>query len=400
MLKNVVGAPVRGDDLFGRDAFIELLWNKLKVTNVLLAAPRRFGKTSIMYHLYDHPRHNFRVVHLDLERIQEPVNFIIELLEQVKKNSFLSNIITDPIKKLGSFFEEHIQSFGLDVAGYGFKLELKKRIKDDWQDFADVILDRLKNSDEKVLFIFDELAYMLEHFEENNISLNEIKSFLNWFRNFRQAPDMSITNCAFLLGSSIGLDQYLANRNISAVMNDLERIQLEAFTTEQAKTFLSDLCKGENFKLSSRSRNKMLELIGPPIPYFIQVFFSELLKVNRIRNKKITPKVVEEIYFEEILGVNSKGYFIHYYERLHHYSKNHERLAKIFLKQLCTNEALPKKHLQNLYEKEMHRFDVDDFNLLISNLENDYYIKFNSTDQSYNFASNILKDWWRRYYGL
>ena len=400
MLKNVVGAPVRGTDLFGREAFIDLLWNKLKVTNVLLAAPRRFGKTSIMYHLYDYPRDDFRMVHLDLERIQEPVNFIIELLEQVKKNSILSKLITDPIKKLDKFFDDHIQPFGLDVAGYGFKLELKKRIKDDWQDFADIILDRLKNSDEKILFIFDELAYVLEHFEENNISPIEIKSFLNWFRNFRQAPDMTITNCAFLLGSSIGLDQYLANRNISAVMNDLERIQLEEFTSQQAKTFLNELCRGENLKLSPRSKNKMLELIGPRIPYFIQVFFSELLKTSRIRDKKITLTVVEEIYFEDILGVNSKGYFIHYYERLHHYSKNHERLAKLFLKQLFTSKAIPKKHLQNLYEKEMQRFNVDDFNLLISNLENDYYIKFNATEDSYYFASNILKDWWRRYYGL
>jgi len=400
MVRNIVGAPVRDDDLFGREDFIQLLWTKLEVTNVLLTAPRRFGKTSVMYHLYDHPQNDYRVIHLDLERIQEPVNFIIELLEQIKRDSILSKLITDPIKKLGKFFEDHIHSFGLDLEGFSFKVELKKRIQDDWQDFADNILDRLKISSQKILFIFDELAFMLEHFEENEISDKEIKSFLYWFRNFRQSPEIGITNCAFLLGSSIGLDQYLATRNISAVINDLERITLSEFTDRQANTFVNELCKGEKLSLSPRQKNKMLELVSPPIPYFIQVFFSEILKAAKIKKRKITPAVIEEIYYEDVLGVNSKGYFIHYYERLRHYSKPNEHISKLFLKQLCMNESLPKRHLLNQFEKEYGKQDIDAFNLLISNLENDYYIKYNVQNDHYYFASNILKDWWRRYYGL
>ena len=61
--RNVVGPPVRDDDLFGRDDFINLLWDKLHSTNVLLAAPRRFGKTSVMYHLLDHPREGCKIIH-------------------------------------------------------------------------------------------------------------------------------------------------------------------------------------------------------------------------------------------------------------------------------------------------------------------------------------------------
>ena len=44
MLSSRVGPPVRGEDFFGRDAFVELVSDKLKGGNVLLAAPRRFGK--------------------------------------------------------------------------------------------------------------------------------------------------------------------------------------------------------------------------------------------------------------------------------------------------------------------------------------------------------------------
>ena len=42
----VVGSVPRGEDYFGQEALIENLWVRLKNDNVLLVAPRRFGKTS------------------------------------------------------------------------------------------------------------------------------------------------------------------------------------------------------------------------------------------------------------------------------------------------------------------------------------------------------------------
>ena len=51
MVENRVGPPVRGEDFYGREAFVKLVSDKLKVGHVLLAAPRRFGKTSVMYRL-------------------------------------------------------------------------------------------------------------------------------------------------------------------------------------------------------------------------------------------------------------------------------------------------------------------------------------------------------------
>ena len=400
MVRNVVGAPVRDNDLFGREEIINLLWDKLRKTNVLLAAPRRFGKTSVMYNLIDHPHYDYRVIHLDLEPIQEPVNFIIELLEQIKKDTILSRIVTEPIKRLGKFFSNNIQSFGLDAEGFSFKLELKEKIKNDWLEFADKVLSKLKDSDQKILFIFDELAYMLEHFEENDISDAEIESFLYWFRTFRQAPDMGAKNCSFLLGSSIGIEQYLAKRKISAVINDLERLPLSEFTPKQAREFVAALCQSEKITLSRSSRELLLQLIGPPIPYFIQIFISELSKEANIKKRKLTPTVVEKIYEQNILGVNAKGYFIHYYERLRHYSKINEHIAKAFLRELCLANSLPKRYLLDRFQKIGGSKDRDDFNQILSNLENDYYIKYDPPTDSYYFASNILKDWWMRYYGL
>lgn len=74
MVINRVGPPVRGDDLFGRDAFVELLWKKLRAGNVLLASPRQFGKTSVMYRLIDKPQDDFKIIHADLEHFARTVS--------------------------------------------------------------------------------------------------------------------------------------------------------------------------------------------------------------------------------------------------------------------------------------------------------------------------------------
>ena len=77
---NRVGSPVRGKDFFGRDRFVDLVWQKITHGNILLAAPRRFGKTSVMYRLIDEPRYESKVIHADLESVTEPADMIVQLL--------------------------------------------------------------------------------------------------------------------------------------------------------------------------------------------------------------------------------------------------------------------------------------------------------------------------------
>lgn len=400
MVRNIVGPPVRDEDLFGRREFIDLLWDKLQTTNILLAAPRRFGKTSVMYYLLDHPRTDCKIIHLDLEKITEPVNFVIELLDKINQDSKMYSFIKNGFNKAGSFFQKYIKS--VEVGGMGgieFKIELKEKIKGNWQDFAKKVLFELKGCSEKIIFIFDELALMLENFDESQIPLVEQKAFLYWFRDFRQDPVLSLKTFSFLLGSSISIEQYLAALNISAVINDFERVILPELTPSQAADFLDALFESEKVNVSISSKKQILKLIGPAIPYFIQVFVSEVCKSVKIKKLKIKPAIIDRIYQEDVLGVNCKHYFIHYHERLRHY-REHQHIARQFLKQLCLTDSVPKSQLQSIYTKESGHMDIDGFNRLLSNLENDFYITYNPKKENYCFATNILKDWWKRYYAL
>ena len=399
MILNIVGPPVRGEDLYGREEFITLLWDKLRKTNVLLAAPRRFGKTSIMYHLLDYPRNGYKIIHLDLEKITEPVNFIIELLDKINQDGKLAALVKKGFNKAGSFFQKYIKSVGAGLGGIEFKIELKNKIKDNWQDFANKVFSELKECPEKVIFIFDELALMLENFEENQITPAEQKAFMYWFRDFRQNPTLGLKNCRFLLGSSISIEQVLATMKISASINDFERIVLPELTHTQSMELINALFEGEKVALADSSKKLILKHIGPGVPYFIQVFVSEVSKTAKIKKQKITPSIIDKIYEEDVLGVNCKHYFIHYHERLRHYGQN-QHLAQLFLRQLCLNDSISKELLKNIFTQEIGKFEIDRFNRILGDLENDFYIKYDPKKESYYFATNILKDWWKRYYAL
>ena len=56
------GAPVPPADLWFREAFIDQLWDKLKAEHVLVTAPRRTGKTSVMNHLRERPRPGYPTI--------------------------------------------------------------------------------------------------------------------------------------------------------------------------------------------------------------------------------------------------------------------------------------------------------------------------------------------------
>ena len=77
---------------YGREPLVNLIWEKLRVGNVLLAAPRRFGKTSVMYNLIDNPRWNYKLIHADLEPMIEPAELITQMVVQLAKDDQLSQV--------------------------------------------------------------------------------------------------------------------------------------------------------------------------------------------------------------------------------------------------------------------------------------------------------------------
>ncbi len=69
-MRNIVGQPVSGTDFFLRKSITNLIYRRLDSgSNLFLAAPRRVGKTSIMYHLRDNPREGYAFIYIPTESV-------------------------------------------------------------------------------------------------------------------------------------------------------------------------------------------------------------------------------------------------------------------------------------------------------------------------------------------
>ena len=76
-MRNIIGQAVVGDDLYGRGHELARLWETLEQgEHILMLAPRRVGKTSLMLELRRAPRRSWNVIYVDVERGDGPADFV------------------------------------------------------------------------------------------------------------------------------------------------------------------------------------------------------------------------------------------------------------------------------------------------------------------------------------
>jgi len=395
---------VRGNDFFDRQELVDLVWDRLGTGNVLLAAPRRFGKTSVMYRLKDAPRTGWQVVHVDAESIREPVNFVIAVLDAMmadrRVRKFLVSAWRHSSKWARDLFPEMEVGTSWDV---NLKIRLKEKIGPEWSHRGEALLQVLRKWEGRLLVIIDELPVMLRLFEDNDVGDAETRAFLYWFRRLRVDPDVGLANCRFLIGGSIGIEHYLSRLGAVDSFNDFERVTVAELTQALAREFLASRLDSRGVTLSRSALTRMLELVGTPIPYFLQMFVAEVAVEVANGTQRIGPKKLDEIYHQRVLGAVAKMHFQHYYDRLRWYDKPDERAAKALLRQLALAfpSAIQTSQLRSLYGREVGGEATDDgFTRLIGDLENDFYVRYRPQDAGHAFASKILCDWWRRYYAV
>ncbi len=159
--------------------------------NILLAAPRRFGKTSVLYNLMDEPRFNSKIVHTDLESVTEAAEMIVQLLEELAKDESFDDSVGKIgfVKKSWGFFRKNFEELDLHFA----KVKLREEIREDWQTKGKEIFQRIAQLDSTVIFILDEFPMMLDAMLKNG-RRNEAKTLLRWFRSLRISPAMTKQN--------------------------------------------------------------------------------------------------------------------------------------------------------------------------------------------------------------
>lgn len=380
--RNIAGQVVRGTDLWGRSAELEELWRKAERGSVLLSAPRRYGKTSLMIGMRDAPRAGWDVVYLDVEYVESPDEFASELIARVLAHPTAAALVERVRRAPGGV---HRWLAGLageagtappDVAET--KLRIRQQAPGDWRPAVELVFQYL--GDARTLVILDEFPVMVSRMLDRDES--EATRFLHWFRALRQHGGR------LLLGGSVNIEPLLVELGQSALINDLERVRLLPFPRDKAVEFVRVVLERENQVTAADLPGHIVDTLGSGVPFFLQVFIDELLTEARRREQPPTADLADHVLSETVLGRRGAVRFQHYLERLRQYGPA-EAAARQTLHALATQPSLGTAEFERIA-----RDSGADPHRLLTRLESDSYIE--RDPETVRFADGFVREWWRR----
>lgn len=231
-------------------------------------------------------------------------------------------------------------------------------------------------------------------------SRDETVQFLRWFRRIRTATE---TNARFVLGGSTNLISSLDDLGLVDTVNDLAQVRLQPFDLPTAAGFVETMFDTRNVPLGTSACERILELVGAPIPYLLAVFLESIFERAQVRGGTVTPELVDAAFSDDLLGGGTALVFRHYWSRLKQYYSDEEATAARALLDLMSRaegtvllDTLYHAYLRVL-NRETSQDAHDAFARLLLKLDNDFYIT--QRDGECAFLSRVLKLWWQRHYG-
>ncbi|RJQ49195.1 MAG: hypothetical protein C4538_02580 [Nitrospiraceae bacterium] len=393
----VIGNIAKGKDLWDRHEEIKSIWRALEKSSVLLKAPRRFGKSSIMYHLYENPQPDCTVFFHDTEGMKSPEDFITGIMANALVDSRFKKFLKSTVKWGKNIFKLVEE---VDVAEV--RIKIRDGIKDNWQEKGLELISTLREFDRRIIFILDELPMLVQNIEKKHNPQTAF-DFLHWFRSVRQMPDME--KIRWIVGGSIGIEHILERIKAGTkTINDFHILSVGAFSIEDGTAYVKALLKNEGqlARIQPAIIEKILDIVGAPVPYFLQILVYESLNEMRLKQRTLNKEIIERAYFEKVLGPASRTYFEHYFTRLKDYYDEHcEHVAKRLILEVARKGKVDKNHLFKLFRQTCKGKLTDEiFSHLMTDIENDFYVSYSVNTKTYSFTTNVLREWWLRYYDL
>ena len=377
-IKLKIGSPVVGEDFFGREVELRKAESLIRDNNLMLAAPRRVGKTSFARRLIDTlSSKGWNAIFIDLEEITSIDHFF---------NAFYGELVKLPetkvTEKVKAKMKKWLSGVELSTTGLPVKAMVKMESSDN-NDFKD-LTNILNTFDNHTLVVFDELTVLLKSLSEKNDNEQVVRTFLNQFRAMRSATS---EKCSWLICSSVGVRNFTTQHNLSDTINDVADFELGAFSDEEATKFVSILAESIGIEVNAKIKHYILEKIGWNIPFFIQLLLS------RLPIGEITKADIDDAY-DHLLQTGS---FDTWHERLNIEYGNNKDIAKSILKYLCVNnDGKTRDEIYNHIYAKNPSFEYDELGLLLRTLKTDGYLVRDG--EQYKFRSPLLRDYWKETY--
>ena len=395
-LKREVGNWVDGDRFWDRvhevAQFIEYLDEG---AHLLLIAPRRTGKTSLMREVSRRIGDRYLCVHADLEDCRTPTDAIVTLSVATREHRTLWSKVRDGFSHLVGKADE----LKIDEV----VIKLRDGMGDAWQQTGDRYFAELAAADKPVVLFIDELPILVNRMlqtGEAGAGRASVDVFMSWLRSVAQQYRGRIR---LVVSGSIGLGPVLQAASLSATINHFTAFTLEPWTAEIAEGCLDALAREYKLTLAPGVTARMVEHLGWCIPHHVQTFFSHVYDDARKRGiAAITVDDIDRVYQERMLSVRGHVELSHYEERLKLVLGDHLPVALELLTEAAVSERLTAKSAAAIIAD--HRPDASAsergalLRRLLDLLEHDGYLR--RVEGGFAFGSNLLRDWWKARFGF
>jgi hypothetical protein len=392
-MKNVIGTPARGDSFFPRKREVEKIIDKLNDGNNLqIAAPRRIGKTSILFHLKDAKIGGYIYVYVDTEAIDNEQEFYKKLLKELMKVDEIKN--SKKMKKLfeeGNKFLKKIKS--IKVMGQGIDFHEDQKDTDYLHDIINLLSGIEFDDDKQLVIMMDEFPQTIQNIvDANGGDVIGAQKFLQSNRELRINPEIN-QKIRFIITGSIGLNHTVSSIESSAFVNDLNSVEVGAMIAEEAKELLNDLLEAKRLSIEENVAEYLLGKIEWLIPFHIQLAVQEII-TQASQSREITHTTIDKA-FDAIIQARNNNHFEHYYSRLKRHFKNADfAYADELLQIIAENGTIEKARVFDLSAKHGVQ---EKWRNIIEILMYDGYINNVENKNIYRFNSPILRMWWQRF---
>lgn len=379
----ITGDAATGQRYLRREHINEYFWREVRKGNhILIVAPRRVGKSSIMQDLAENPPKDFYAIYQNIESVKSKNEFYKRLFELLLQ-------CADKSSKAKAYMSKLFSRYGIEeVTKTGVKF--KNNDIDYEKQFRELLPDLKKAQINTVIFL-DEFAEVINKLNKQNLQ-NDAIDILHTLRELRS--DRDFEHFTLVYAGSIGLEYVINTIDRPKLINDLHRIKTGSLRPDEADLLIAQITRGATIKLSAEVINHLKTRINHLLPYYIQLMIEEIdLKARQLQEPVITANMVDEA-FEQVIKENKN--FDDWLSRLKDYHKDTFPFINDILKHTAKHDSIS---IQEIYNKAIDpQFNrEDDYMDHIEQLMYDGYL-VEVEPHVYRFISPFLQKFWLKKY--
>lgn len=308
------GSPVKGNDFIDRKKHLPIFRAYLENNqHVMIKAPRRFGKTSLIKQVFEHEK-SFNYIYVDLRRATNLTSLANQILEKAYSFAGVENFM-EQFKKSITGLLKTIQSIKIDDIGEITLQHLENGVKDEREYFLhslDVVEKISLKKELNIKFVLDEFQDILRI--SDDFILEQMRSVIQHHE--------AVTYV--FLGSIESIMTNIFSSKASPFFHFARIMALEGLDIDELYLYTKEVFDKQNIKYDD-SLLKMLQFLQGHPDYSAQVlqalYYKGIVEDLKMIDYDICLEVLTQVilenraYLEELISKTKQKK--HHYEVLH-----------------------------------------------------------------------------------